>query len=153
MRADAAGLWVLTETESLSLLAGAQIGRVVVSMKALPAALPVNYRLIDREIYFRTTAGTKLAAAVNRTVVAFEVDEFDAYGTSGWSVLVVGAARLVTDRAERELLDEVGIHSWGTPGDAHYVAIGIDRITGRRVWPPPPAVLLDSAAPACRSVR
>ncbi len=155
MRVDRAGLWVLTETESRALLAGAGIGRVVVSMKALPAALPVNYQLIGREIYFRTAAGTKLAAAVNQTVVAFEVDDFNAGGSSGWSVLVVGTARLVTDPAERALLDAAGINSWGATGGAHYVAIGIDRITGRRLWPPHAAAggLLDTAASSGGSAR
>ena len=126
---------MLTDAECWQLLAGAPVGRVVVSMNAMPAALPVNYQLIGREIYFRTAAGTKLAAAVNRTVVAFQVDEFDAGGSSGWSVLVVGTARLVTDPKERSLLEVAGIRSWVTGPAAHYVGITVERITGRRLRP------------------
>ncbi|HET8590880.1 MAG TPA: pyridoxamine 5'-phosphate oxidase family protein [Nakamurella sp.] len=133
MRADSTGLWVLTDAECWRLLAGAPVGRVVVSMNAMPAALPVNYQLIGREIYFRTAAGTKMTAAVNRTVVAFQVDEFDSAGTSGWSVLVVGTARLVSDPDERALLDAAGIRSWVTDPAARYVAISVERITGRRL--------------------
>lgn len=133
MTVDSGGLWVLSEAESLKLLSGARVGRVVVSMNAMPAAFPVNYALIGREIFFRTAAGTKLSAATNRTVVAFQVDEFDSIGASGWSVLVVGTARLVTDPRERALLDASGLYSWGAAGAVHYVAVGIDRITGRRL--------------------
>jgi hypothetical protein len=139
MRADSTGLLVLTDAECWRLLAGGPVGRVVVSMDAMPAALPVNYQLIGREIFFRTAPGTKLTAAVNRTVVAFQVDEFDADGRAGWSVLVVGTARLVTDPGEQALLEVAGIPSWVTGPDAHYVAIAVDRITGRRLRSSRPA--------------
>ena len=154
MRTDSSGLQVLPEAECLELLAGARVGRVVVSIDAMPAALPVNYTMIGREIYFRTAAGTKLSAAVNRTVVAFQVDDFDAASAAGWSVLVVGPARLVTDPGERALLDRAGIHSWVVADPPHYVAIGMDRVTGRRL--PSAATAAKPAlvtAPAARSVR
>jgi hypothetical protein len=154
MRTDSSGLEVLGEADCLELLAGAQVGRVVVSMEAMPAAFPVNYVRIGREIYFRTAAGTKLAAAVNRTVVAFQVDMFDEAGESGWSVLVVGQARLVSDRDEQSLLDAAGVRSWVATGPAHYVAIGIDRITGRRLRPGGgPAATLGAAMLPGRTVR
>ena len=66
-----AGLSTLSEQESRHLLAVSDIGRIVVSIGELPAALPVNYRVIDDEIVFRTAAGTKLTAAVDETIVAF----------------------------------------------------------------------------------
>lgn len=152
MTTDSSGLQVLDEIDCRGLLAGAQVGRVVVSMDAMPAAFPVNYVLIGREIYFRTAAGTKLAAAVNRTVVAFQVDEFDSAGRAGWSVLVVGQARLVTDPDEQALLDLAGIHSWVVPSHPHYVAIAIDRLTGRRLQAPG-AGSVPGAPEAARSVR
>lgn len=133
MNADSARLRMLTEDESRDLLRAGKVGRVVVSMDAMPAAFPVNYVLIGADIYFRTAVGTKLSAAVNRTVVAFQVDDFDAAGTRGWSVLVVGAARLVSDPTERALLDAAGLYSWAVTEDSHYVAIGVERITGRRL--------------------
>lgn len=133
MPVDSGGLWVLSEAETLGLLAGARVGRVVVSINAMPAAFPVNYALIGRQIYFRTAAGTKLSAAVNRTVVAFQVDEFDSLGATGWSVLVVGPARVVGDAQETRLLDAAGLYSWGVAAGARYVAVAIDRITGRRL--------------------
>lgn len=153
MSADSTGLVILTERECWDLLAGARVGRVVVSMDAMPAAFPVNYQAIGREIYFLTAAGTKLSAAVNHTVVAFEVDDFDPSGTFGWSVLAVGTARLVTDAKERDLLDRAGIHSWVARDDGHYVAIGVNRVTGRRLLPAPRReAILEAAAPPLGSV-
>jgi nitroimidazol reductase NimA-like FMN-containing flavoprotein (pyridoxamine 5'-phosphate oxidase superfamily) len=135
MRTDSSGLEVLSEPDCVQLLAGAQVGRVVVSMAAMPAAFPVNYTVIGRDIYFRTTPGTKLAAAVDRTVVAFQVDRFDTEDRSGWSVLVVGQARLVTDPAEQALLQAAGVRSWVATEPAHFVAIGMDKISGRWLRP------------------
>jgi nitroimidazol reductase NimA-like FMN-containing flavoprotein (pyridoxamine 5'-phosphate oxidase superfamily) len=68
---------VISEDECYELLTGVQVGRVIVSIDALPAAFPVNYWLGDKAIVFRTAPGTKLTAAVSHTVVGFEVDEID----------------------------------------------------------------------------
>lgn len=135
MANDPSRLQVLSETECLSLMTRLPVGRVVVSMDAMPAAFPVNFMRIGRDICFQTAAGTKLAAAVNHTVVGFQTDMFDANDESGWSVMVVGHARLVTDPAEQALLHAAGVRSWAVIGPAQYVAIDMDRITGRRLRP------------------
>src|SRR5262249_23502314 len=74
---DRNGMVVLTERGCLARLGGNGVGRVAVSVGALPAVLPVNYARRGRDVYFRTAAGTKLAAAVQNAVVAFEVDHVD----------------------------------------------------------------------------
>lgn len=106
---------------------------MVVSVDALPAALPVNYRLIGDAIVFRTAAGTKLTAAVNGTVVGFEVDEIDRATQSGWSVLVVGRSRVVTASEEIAELGRAEIRSWMGGELPHYVTITMDRVSGRRL--------------------
>ena len=128
-----AGLSTLSEQECRHLLAVSDIGRVVVSVGALPAALPVNYRVIDDEIVFRTAPGTKLTAAVDQTVVAFEVDDIDGAVGLGWSVLVVGKSRVVTDPAQIADLERAEIRSWVRIEQPYYVAIQIGRISGRRL--------------------
>ncbi len=52
--ADARVNQALTEAECMCLLAGESIGRVVYTDGALPTAFPVNYRLLNRSIVFRT---------------------------------------------------------------------------------------------------
>jgi nitroimidazol reductase NimA-like FMN-containing flavoprotein (pyridoxamine 5'-phosphate oxidase superfamily) len=123
----------LSDDECRELLAGTEVGRVIVSIDALPAAFPVNYRLIDDAIVFRTAPGTKLTAALNHTVVGFELDEFDPATLSGWSVLVVGTSQVVSDPAGIARLDRAGLHSWAPLTAPHYVQISIQRISGRRL--------------------
>jgi len=126
----------ISEVECYALLAGAEVGRVIVSIDALPAAFPVNYWLTGDAIVFRTAPGTKLNAAVNHTVVGFEVDEIDPATRSGWSVLVVGKSHVVNDPAEIARLDRAGLHSWAPMPAPHYVKISIQRISGRRLSNP-----------------
>ena len=66
-------------------------------MQALPVILPVRYAVIGETVVFRTAPGTKLTAAMRRSVVAFEADRWDPCGAWGWSVLVQGVASEVTD--------------------------------------------------------
>lgn len=133
MSASSTGLVALAEAECRDLLGKAQLGRVIVSVDALPAAFPVNYRMIGDSIVFRTARGTKLTSAVNRAVVGFEVDEIDEDRRAGWSVLVVGMSCLVTDPDEIAALDCVGVPVWLQSIPPNYVRVDIDRITGRRL--------------------
>jgi nitroimidazol reductase NimA-like FMN-containing flavoprotein (pyridoxamine 5'-phosphate oxidase superfamily) len=130
---DEDGVEVLDEAECLELLARSSIGRVAVTIGAVPAVFPVNYRLVDRSILFRTGAGTKLDAAVRRAVVAFEVDEVDPLYHEGWSVLVVGMADELTDPDLLERARRMPLEPWA-PGDRPFlVRIGLDYVSGRRI--------------------
>jgi uncharacterized protein len=125
-------LRVLNRLECLALLGQARIGRIGLSIGALPVILPVNYCLLSDQILLRTSRGTKLAAATDHAVVAFEVDTFEADGSAGWSVLVRGIASEVTD--PRELADAraTPLISWAVDGLAdHYVTITTAEISGR----------------------
>ncbi|HVX46446.1 MAG TPA: pyridoxamine 5'-phosphate oxidase family protein [Mycobacteriales bacterium] len=126
-------LSVISDSECRVLLKLGEIGRVVVSVDALPAAFPVTYRVVDDAVVFRTGDGSKLSAALRHAVVAFEVDEIDPDRRVGWSVLVVGRAGLVTDREQIARLDKAGIDSWFTNAGPAYVRISVDRISGRRL--------------------
>jgi uncharacterized protein len=91
------GLELLTEEQARQLLAAAEVGRVGITIGALPAIFPVNYRLIDGAIVFRTAPGSKMSAATEGAVVAFEVDDYQLADRSGWSVLAVGPAEVIDD--------------------------------------------------------
>lgn len=104
---------------------------------ALPAAQPVNYRLDDGEILFRTGTGSKLAAATRHAVVAFEVDEIDVDTRTGWSVLGVGEAYEVLDPTRLADLAERMPPPWAPGRTAHTIAIPLRRLTGRRLAPCP----------------
>ena len=130
-----AGMVELGPVECLELLGSVPVGRVGVTVDALPAVLPVNFVVWQGSIVFRTVPGTKLDAAAAGAVVAFEAD---AYGTAeapgGWSVLVRGIARVVTDPGELAEMAFLGLDSWAWDGGAgRYVCIEPTVMTGRRV--------------------
>jgi nitroimidazol reductase NimA-like FMN-containing flavoprotein (pyridoxamine 5'-phosphate oxidase superfamily) len=127
------GLELLTEEQCWDLLSQADVGRVGVTLSALPAIFPVNYALIDRSIVFRTGPGTKLAAATAGTVVAFQVDDYQAVDRSGWSVLAVGPAETVRDFDVTFKVLDAGLEPWAGGARTHIVRVSPGFLSGRRV--------------------
>jgi uncharacterized protein len=133
MDIDRNGLEVLDRDESLRLLGSAVLGRIAISSGALPTVLPVNFRFDGRRILFRTGVGTKLDAATDNAVVAFEVDEVDPATESGWSVVVTGMAREVKDHTELAGLESRPLARWASGDDDRVVSISVDLVSGRRI--------------------
>lgn len=126
-------LRALSRPECLALLADASVGRLGLSIEALPVILPVNYLLIRDSIVFRTVHGTKLDAATRHAVVAFEVDQYESDGSAGWSVLVRGVASETTDHQFLTEARSRGLTSWALDGLAdHYIRIDTEMVTGRQ---------------------
>ncbi len=130
---DAAEPVDLSRDECLQLLAGAVIGRIVVTDGALPAAHPVAYVLDGEEVVFRTAGGSKLAAAARHRVVAFEVDEIDVGARTGWSVLGVGEATEIVDPARLADLDGHLPDPWVPVAGAHVLSVSLQKLSGRRL--------------------
>ncbi|WP_354637203.1 helix-turn-helix domain-containing protein [Kitasatospora camelliae] len=86
----------LARWECWAKLSPGGVGRVALSTPDGPLALPVNYRVLDGTVLYRTTAESILATVAG-SGVAFEVDQLDEAFSSGWSVLVTGTAEQVTD--------------------------------------------------------
>lgn len=133
MEIDRSGMEVLSREASLRLLREVPIGRVVVSERALPVAFPVNFAMLDGDIVFRTSTGSKLGAAVHREVLAFQADRIDADRGTGWSVLVQGWAELLTRPDDLARVEVLGLASWAPGLRAHYVRIHAEMISGRRL--------------------
>ena len=95
----------LTEGECWRLLASVSIGRVVFTQRAMPAIRPVNHVIDGRTIIIRTHLGAAIATRASDggeprgSVVCYEADDLDPARRAGWSVIVTGMARLVTDPA------------------------------------------------------
>ncbi len=124
----------LDEDECRTLLGTVSVGRVGVTIDALPAVLPVNFAVHDGAIVFRTVAGTKLDAATSNTVVAFEVDSGTAQREGAWSVLVRGVASEVRDPDQLLAVRALPLESWAFDGSAeHYVRVEPTIVTGRRL--------------------
>ena len=125
------GLEVLSEDDSARLLAAGVVGRIGVTVGALPAIFPVNYRVVDGVILFRTTRESTLATAAHGAVVAFEVDDYELMDRSGWSVLVVGQAEVIDDDASVPML--TGPRSMVDGERSALVRIVPTFLTGRRI--------------------
>jgi uncharacterized protein len=141
MDTDRNGLEVLDRSQCLALLASATLGRIGVTVDALPVVLPVNFCLADDRILIRTSPGTKLSAALRGAVVAFEADDVDPLYHAGWSVLVTGVARRARDDEERLFLEGAHIPRWAPLGDDRVVTISTDVVTGRRLVAGRPPVI------------
>ncbi|RSN70981.1 pyridoxamine 5'-phosphate oxidase family protein [Actinomadura sp. WAC 06369] len=133
MQVDQSGLEILDEDECRDLLGRAAIGRIVFTHRALPAVQPVNFVVARRDIVIRTSRTSRLATAAADTVVAFEIDDVDTAARTGWSVVVVGRARRVTDPREIAALEALPLDTW-VPGRRDvFIRIGSDLVTGRRI--------------------
>ena len=123
----------LDRAESFRLLGGVQFGRLIFTSSALPVVRPVDFALVDGLIVLRTAADTTVASKANDVVVAFEVDDLDPATSSGWAVIVIGRATLVTDPASIARFRQVALKPWA-PGDRdQFVQITAELVEGRCV--------------------
>jgi nitroimidazol reductase NimA-like FMN-containing flavoprotein (pyridoxamine 5'-phosphate oxidase superfamily) len=132
----------LDEAECLRLISAGGVGRIAYTGRFGPAVLPVNYKLHEGSIVFRTALGSPMDEDLRTGIsdaeyqVAFEIDEIDMAAREGWSVLIQGSAHHVDDEAERASLSRAGVESW--PGGERELFLRIipSRITGRRIRRP-----------------
>jgi uncharacterized protein len=130
---DRTGLETLSENECLLLLGRASVGRLAVVRDGRPDVFPVNFRRDGRSVVFRTDMGTKLDEVGPGAHVAFEVDEHDRLSRTGWSVVLAGFARDVTETEDTEALHRLRVDPWPPGPKARYVRLEPERIEGRRI--------------------
>ena len=65
--------------------------------------------------------------------MAFEVDGIDSQQRIGWSVVVLGQLREVTEPTEIDALQKTPLVPWASGDKQHYVRVDSDRLSGRRV--------------------
>ena len=129
------GLGELDRAECLALLGTVPVGRLVHTVRALPAIVPVPYALLSDGIYLRTAADLARSAPEG-DVVAFEADAFDARMRAGWTVVVVGRAVQVSDRSALVPLADPPVLPWaGRPGE-RLLRVGLELVSGRRLGCP-----------------
>ena len=130
---DRNGLAILTRDECFELLGRAHVGRIALSIGALPVILPVNFHLLDDDVIVRSGPGTKMDAALTHTVVAFEVDAFSPLDHSGWSVLVQGLATEIVDPEELRRAAALPLRAWADDRINRFIRIRTYEVSGRRL--------------------
>jgi nitroimidazol reductase NimA-like FMN-containing flavoprotein (pyridoxamine 5'-phosphate oxidase superfamily) len=123
---------VLDEAESMRLLASVRWGRCAWSEPEGPRVLPVNYSVLDGDVFIRTGLYGSLADAASGSAVALEADELDDRLSSGWSVVVLGRAEQVQDPAEVASLFARMRQPWAPGSRPVLVRILPSQVTGRR---------------------
>jgi Pyridoxamine 5'-phosphate oxidase len=95
----------------------------------------VNHLVDNGEIVIRTRLTAKLTTAASPPdgiVVAYEADELDPIRRVGWSVVVTGIARPVTDTARLARYERL-LHPWVDQAMDTVVGIHSEIITGFRL--------------------
>ena len=120
--------------ECRDLMGSTSVGRVAFVDEDGPVVLPVNYVLDGETVLFRTSPHNAIARHVDGSTVAFEVDDFDDYTQSGWSVLVRGTARFVPPHEPPEF-GALQPFPWVDGVRNLVVRISPVSVSGRRVLP------------------
>jgi hypothetical protein len=122
----------LSARQGMDLLRRAHIGRIGLSVDALPVIEPVSYTITDGEISILTRREARLSAAASNTAIAFQADGLSDQNEPGWTVLVQGRSKAITDQR-----DITRIHSLiGEPAglrvdDTDAFTIRPERVSGR----------------------
>ncbi|MGI9004723.1 MAG: pyridoxamine 5'-phosphate oxidase family protein [Streptosporangiaceae bacterium] len=124
----------LSRSKALELLGSVPMGRLVFTHQALPAIRPVNHLVEGESIIVRATSGAAITAAAKRdgTVVAYEADRIDQDSLLGWSVIVVGTARLMADENAAARY-RARLRPWISGPADDVITISAEMITGYRM--------------------
>jgi nitroimidazol reductase NimA-like FMN-containing flavoprotein (pyridoxamine 5'-phosphate oxidase superfamily) len=109
---DHAGMRVLSEDECATMLASRQVGRLAFAADGQIEIFPVAFVLDGSAVVLRSGFGAKITAALDRIMVAFEVDRFEPASRSGWSVVVKGTCEEIEDAGTLARLETTGFDNW-----------------------------------------
>jgi nitroimidazol reductase NimA-like FMN-containing flavoprotein (pyridoxamine 5'-phosphate oxidase superfamily) len=129
----------LDVAECLRLITPGGVGRIAYSGRYGPTVYPVNYRLWEGMIVFRTSPDSPTDSDLRTGIpgaeyrVAFEIDAFDSDAREGWSVLIQGSAHHMDSEPERAAVRAAGVEPWPAGDRDQFVRIMPSRISGRRV--------------------
>ena len=107
------------------------VGRIVFSEPRGPVALPVNFRVVDDNVIFRTAPLPEFTSSL--PLVSFEVDHIDEALAEGWSVLISGQGHVIVDPSELQRAQAAGVAPWAGGERDIYVRIVPTEVTGRRI--------------------
>jgi hypothetical protein len=125
----------MTREECLQALEAKRIGRLGYPTADGPRIIPVNHVLTDDGIIFRTVPDGEVARNALDATCAFEVDDVDEFFESGWSVLAVGVAQLLTEADFQRLRFGKIPEPWVDGPRVLFVKLPLLQLTGRQLLP------------------
>lgn len=127
----------LSRDECWELLGTRPVGRVGCADSDGPIIFPVNFVVeTERAVLFRTAPHSVLAQHLlssTSTPISFQVDDFDEYNQTGWSVLLRGKPSVVEQGGLPA--DDERPEPWAEGTRTLYVRLTPTDITGRRLVP------------------
>jgi len=103
-----------------------------VSVAEHPDIFPINFVVDHGTVVFRTSDGTKLAAALEQRQVAFEADGYDPDAGDAWSVVIKGQVEEIKQIPEALEAMTLPLFPWHAGPKGRFIRIVPVDITGRR---------------------
>jgi nitroimidazol reductase NimA-like FMN-containing flavoprotein (pyridoxamine 5'-phosphate oxidase superfamily) len=124
----------LSAEECLERLRAGSFGRIAFVTPGGVRIVPVNYSVVDKRIVVRTSPYSELGSYATDSPAAFEMDRIDEGTRSGWSVVVTGRLRRVTDGVEIERIRrDADPEPWAAGSRALYLLLDWRDLSGRRL--------------------
>lgn len=121
----------MDRADCLEALGAHEVGRVAFNDELGPVVLPVNYALDGDAILIQVSPHSTIARHLHDAPASFQIDDFEAYNQTGWSVLVRGRASYV-DAADLPR-GEAEPHTWADGQRTLRLRIVPEEISGRRL--------------------
>jgi nitroimidazol reductase NimA-like FMN-containing flavoprotein (pyridoxamine 5'-phosphate oxidase superfamily) len=121
----------LDEETCWTYLSGASVGRLAVRAEEGVDIFPINVKVKDRVIYFRSAPGSKLMDITRFPLVAVEV-EGESLG-SRWSIVVKGEAQRMSSDADIHASGVMNLETLTPTEKQNFVRILPNSVTGRKV--------------------
>ncbi len=122
----------LTRAECLDLLAQVKVGRIAMTVGALPAVRPVRFVLTPPHVVFRAAPESRLRSAAN-TVVAFQADHLDENSGTGWTVQVQGRCEEFKSPDIIEELRNLPLPPWHSLLNDTFLGVETTNVTGEEI--------------------
>jgi pyridoxamine 5'-phosphate oxidase-like protein len=130
----AVGAQRIDADEAMRLLASVSYGRIIFTLKTLPAIRPVNHIVDQGRIVTRTRLTWAISTAGRSrdgVVVAYEADSIDPQARAGWSVVITGRAYTLVDPGQVSRYEQL-LQPWLNHADT-VIAIEPEIVTGLRI--------------------
>ncbi len=128
-----ANLRTLDRVECLNYLPAKQVGRLGYVTDDGPRIVPLNYTTTPDSIIVRTLAYGEVARCAVDQRVAFQIDDIDEFHQTGWSVLVIGTAKLVSVEDMKQIMYVGAPEPWAEGPRTLFLQIPLTTVTGRQV--------------------
>ncbi|MET0764616.1 MAG: pyridoxamine 5'-phosphate oxidase family protein [Blastococcus sp.] len=129
----------LSESECWALLRATSVGRLAVWVDDHPDIFPLNYAVDHGTVVFRSSAGTKVSAALSDSPVALEADGYEAETAQVWSVVIRGNAEEIRGQDLIGTLD-LPLFPWQAGDKGRFIRIVPVTTSGRRFTIADPSV-------------